>query len=44
MAHECITIDPAIMVGKPVIKGARIKVETILMWLGKGASIDEVLN
>ena len=42
--HERITCDPDIMVGKPVIRGTRIKVETILMWLGKGMSMEELLK
>lgn len=42
--HERISCDPNIMVGKPVIRGTRIKVETILMWLGKGMSIEELLT
>ena len=43
MAHERIVWDPRIMSGKPVIRGTRIPVETILRWLGKGTSIDELL-
>lgn len=42
--HERISCDPDIMVGKPVIRGTRIKVETILMWLGKGMSMEELLK
>ena len=30
--------------GKPVIKGTRIPVETILRWLGRGTSIEELLT
>ena len=30
MAHERIEINPEIMAGKPVIRGTRIPVETIL--------------
>jgi uncharacterized protein (DUF433 family) len=41
--HERIEIDPAIMFGKPVIKGTRITVEHVLRKLGGGMSIDEIL-
>jgi len=34
MAHEQIEINPAIMGGKPVIRGTRIPVETVLRKLG----------
>ncbi|MCH9808728.1 MAG: DUF433 domain-containing protein [Alphaproteobacteria bacterium] len=44
MTHERISIDPKVMFGKPVIKGTRIPVATLLMWLGKGMSTDEVLR
>lgn len=42
--HERITIDPAVMVGKPCIKGTRITVELILEKLGAGLSYDEILE
>lgn len=43
MTHERIVWDPKIMSGKPVIRGTRIPVETILRWLGKGVAIEELL-
>ncbi len=43
MAHERITTDPAVMLGKPVIRGTRITVELILRKLGGGLSTGEVL-
>lgn len=43
MVHERIVWDAKIMSGKPVVRGTRIPVETILRWLGKGVSIDELL-
>jgi uncharacterized protein (DUF433 family) len=43
MAHERIEINPEIMGGKPVIRGTRIPVETLLRKLGAGMSIDAVL-
>ena len=43
MTHPRIVWNPKIMSGKPVIQGTRIPVETILQWLGKGVSVDELL-
>jgi uncharacterized protein (DUF433 family) len=39
-----ITVDPKIMVGKPVIKGTRLTVEYILGLLAHGATIEEVIE
>lgn len=39
-----IEINPDICNGKPVIKGTRITVQTILEFLGAGDSIEEVLE
>jgi uncharacterized protein (DUF433 family) len=36
-----ITIDPAVMVGKPVIKGTRMPVELVLVRLAANADLDE---
>jgi uncharacterized protein (DUF433 family) len=38
-----ITIDPEILVGKPIIKGTRISVEFVVGLLANGWSIDDVL-
>ena len=38
-----IEINPNIMVGKPIIKGTRITVESIIAALGQGVSIDEIM-
>lgn len=38
-----IEINPNIMVGKPVIKGTRITVESIIALLGQGMSIEEIM-
>jgi uncharacterized protein (DUF433 family) len=43
MKHELIEINPKVMGGKPVIKGARLTVELILRELGGGMSADEML-
>jgi uncharacterized protein (DUF433 family) len=43
MTHERIEINPAIMFGKPVIKGTRITVEHILRKLAGGLTIAEIL-
>ena len=44
MKHDRIVCDPKVMVGKPVIKGTRIKVEVILRWLGKGVTVEKLLE
>jgi uncharacterized protein (DUF433 family) len=44
MEHPRISRDPAIMVGKPCIKGTRITVELVLRGLSQGASVDDLLE
>jgi len=41
---ERITLDPKVMVGKPVIKGTRLTVEFILNLLAHGATTEEILD
>ncbi len=41
---ERITVDPKVMVGKPVIRGTRLTVEYILNLLAHGATVEEVLQ
>ncbi len=40
---ECITLNPNVMTGKPVIKGTRLTVQFILGLLAHGASVEEIL-
>jgi uncharacterized protein (DUF433 family) len=40
---ERITLDPKVMVGKPVIKGTRLTVEFIVGLLAHGATTEEIL-
>jgi uncharacterized protein (DUF433 family) len=44
MAHARISADPAIMMGKPCVKGMRITVELILRKLGEGRSFADLLQ
>jgi len=41
---ERITLNPKVMVGKPVIKGTRLTVEYVLNLLAHGATIIEILQ
>jgi uncharacterized protein (DUF433 family) len=41
---ERITVNPDIMLGKPIIKGTRITVELILRKLSEGMSLEELLE
>jgi uncharacterized protein (DUF433 family) len=42
--HEMITSDPKIMMGKPVVRGTRITVESIVERVGAGESIEAILE
>jgi uncharacterized protein (DUF433 family) len=42
--NERITIDPNILVGKPIIKGTRISVEFVVDLLGRGWTVDQILD
>jgi uncharacterized protein (DUF433 family) len=44
MPDTRITADPAIMMGKPCIKGTRITVKLILRKLGAGRSFAELIE
>ena len=41
--EDRITLDPAIMVGKPIVKGTRLTVEFIVGLLADGWTHEEVL-
>lgn len=44
MTTERIDINPAVMMGKPVIRGTRITVELILQKLAEGATEGDLLE
>lgn len=39
-----IIVDPAIMAGKPVIKGTRIPVDTILRCIAQGMTQEDIIE
>ena len=42
--QDYITSDPKVMLGKPVIKGTRITVESILEKLSEGEAFEDILE
>ena len=44
MARALIESNPSVMMGKPVIAGTRITVETILEKLAAGETVDQILE
>lgn len=42
--QERISIDPKILVGKPIIKGSRIAVELVIELLSKGWAQEQILD
>ena len=44
MATQGIKSDPDVMMGKPVVEGTRITVESILDELGAGQTIEQLLE
>ncbi len=42
--HDRISIDPKVLVGKPVIKGTRIAVEFVVDLLGRGWTTEQILQ
>ena len=43
MTNALITFDPKIMMGKPVVAGTRITVESILEKLAAGETVEQIL-
>ncbi len=41
--RERITVDPRVLVGKPIIKGTRISVEFVIDLLARGWTVERVL-
>ena len=44
LLNDRIEVNPAVMLGKPVIRGTRIPVELIVRKLGEGATEDDLLE
>ena len=44
MSKGLIVADPAVMMGKPIIRGTRITVELILEKLAAGETIEQILE
>lgn len=42
--YQRIVINPSVMVGKPVVKGTRIPVDTIMRLLERGMTPQEILE
>ena len=43
-AEEFIVCDPAILSGKPVVRGTRIAVAQILQYLASGMTVEDMLR
>jgi uncharacterized protein (DUF433 family) len=44
MKNTLVISDPDVMMGKPIIQGTRITVESILERLGAGESVEDLLD
>jgi uncharacterized protein (DUF433 family) len=42
--HERITVNPQVLVGKPIIKGTRIAVEFVVDLLARGWTVERILQ
>jgi uncharacterized protein (DUF433 family) len=42
--QERIVVDPAVLVGKPIVRGTRISVEWVVDLLAAGWSIEQILE
>jgi uncharacterized protein (DUF433 family) len=44
IANDRVVTDPAVLLGKPVIRGTRIPVSLVINYLSHGHSVEELLN
>lgn len=44
MKHDRIEVNPAVMMGKPVVKGTRLTVEHVMRQLAAGMSEGEIIE
>lgn len=42
--EDRITVDPEVLVGKPIVKGTRIAVEFVVDLLARGWTVDQILR
>jgi uncharacterized protein (DUF433 family) len=42
--QEHISVDPQVLVGKPVVKGTRISVELVLRQMANGWTVEQILD
>jgi len=42
--RERITVDPKVLVGKPIVKGTRISVEFVIDLLARGWTTEQILK
>lgn len=42
--QDRITVDPKVLVGKPIVKGTRISVEFVIDLLARGWAVDQILR
>lgn len=42
--HDYITVDPAVLVGKPVVRGTRLAVEFVLGLIAQGWAEEEIMR
>ncbi len=42
--HDYITVDPAVLVGKPVVRGTRLAVEFVLGLIAQGWPEEEIMR
>lgn len=42
--QDRITVDPQVLVGKPIVKGTRISVEFVVDLLARGWTVDQIVH